>query len=79
MNRFINKRLVGLLRRSGVCGKTTVFSMILGLLVLAGSLPAQANIVADWDAIAAATITPSAAVVLPPAVTEAETAPHLSG
>src|SRR5258708_32995638 len=55
--------------------KTTVFLMILGLLALAGSLTARANVVADWDAIAAATITPPAGMVLPPAVTEAEQRP----
>jgi hypothetical protein len=62
-------------RQGGVRGKTTVFSMILALLVVAGTLSAQANVVADWDAIAAATITPPPGVVLPPAVTEAEQRP----
>jgi hypothetical protein len=75
MTRFINELLVGLLRRSAVCGKTTVLSMILGLFALACSLTARANVVADWDAIAAATITPPAGMVLPPAVTEAEQRP----
>jgi hypothetical protein len=75
MIRFIDKRSVGARRRGGVRGKSTVFSMILGLLALAGSLTARANVVADWDAIAAATITPPAGVVLPPAVTEAEQRP----
>jgi hypothetical protein len=75
MIRFIDKLLVGQRGRSGVRGKTTVFSMILGLLALAGSLTARANVVADWDAIAAATITPPAGMMLPPAVTEAEQRP----
>jgi hypothetical protein len=72
MVRFIDKLLVSQLRRSSIRRKTTVYSMILGLLALAGSLTARANVVADWDAIAAATITPPAGMVLPPAVTEAE-------
>jgi hypothetical protein len=75
MIRFIDKLLVGQLRRSGARGKTTLFSMIFGLLALAGSLTAGANVVADWDAIAAATITPPAGMVLPAAVTEAEQRP----
>jgi hypothetical protein len=75
MIRFIDKLLVSQLRRSSIRGKTTVYSMILGLLALAGSLTARANVVADWDAVAAATITPPAGMVLPPAVTEAEQRP----
>jgi hypothetical protein len=75
MIRFIDVLSVGARWRGGVRGKSTVFSMILGLLTLAGSLTARANVVADWDAIAAATITPPAGVVLPPAVTEAEQRP----
>src|SRR6266436_650114 len=74
MFRFKRKIVVGR-QRGGVCGTATPFSMMLGFLALAGSLTARANIVADWDAIAAATITPPAGMVLPPAVTEAEQRP----
>ena len=74
MFRFKRKIAVGR-RPGGVRGAAMPFSMMLGLLALAGSLTARANIVADWDAIAAATITPPAGVVLPPAVTEAEQRP----
>src|SRR5205807_2391930 len=74
MFRFERKIAVGR-QRGGVRGTATAFSMMLGLLALAGSLTARANIVADWDAIAAATITPPAGVVLPPAVTESEQRP----
>ena len=58
----------------GVLKGATAPLIIFGLLALM-SVTANANVVADWDAIAAATITPPAGVVLPPAVTESEQRP----
>ena len=58
----------------GVLQTATAPMIMFGLLVLM-SVGANANVVADWDAIAAATITPPAGTVLPPAVTEAEQRP----
>jgi hypothetical protein len=52
----------------------TAMSLTFGLLTLM-SVSSRANVVADWDAIAAATITPPPGIVLPVAVTEAEQRP----
>ena len=58
MPRFENRLSFGWRRRRSVFGSTTKYSMMFGVLALVGSLSTRANIVADWDAIAAATITP---------------------
>jgi hypothetical protein len=74
MFRFKRKFELGR-RRRRVGGRTTPFVTMLGLLALTSSLTVRANVVADWDAIAATTIAPPAGTVLPPAVTEAEQLP----
>lgn len=53
-------------------------TMSLVLLALAAPLAAPADVVTDWDTIAATTITPPAGTVLAPAVTEAERRPTYS-
>jgi len=68
---------VGARRRGALDRTATALSAMLGLLALASSLTARANVVADWDAIAVTTITPPPGAVLDPAVTEAEQRPIL--
>ncbi len=75
MLRFEDGLSEGWRRRRSVLGRTEAYSVMLGVLWLAVSLTARANVVADWDAIAAATITPPPGAVLLPAVTEAEQRP----
>jgi hypothetical protein len=75
MLRFENRLSVGWRRRRSVLGRAKAYSVMLGVLWPAVSLTARANVVADWDAIAAATITPPPGAVLLPAVTEAEQRP----
>jgi hypothetical protein len=62
-------------RRRHIGGRATPFLTMLGLLALTSSLTVRANVVAEWDAIAAATITPPPGAVLQPPVTEAEQRP----
>ena len=59
-----------------MCRLRTTMSLV--LLALAVPWAVRADVVTDWDAIAATTITPPAGSVLDPAVTEAERRPIFS-
>lgn len=62
-------------RCGGMLKGTWRLPMSLAVVAMAASAAVHADVVTDWDAIAARTITPPAGTVLGPAVTEAERRP----
>ena len=67
------------LRRAGSDSRAqrivNTLAALAGVLAFVAASGARADVVKDWDIIAASTITPAASVTLPPPVTEAEQRP----